>query len=77
MLSFERGGAGVAIVKPFAELTPADWDRVLDIQLWGVLNGTYAFLPRLIAQAERTSPPLNPGQPVPAVRLGPGGGLRP
>ena len=24
-------------------------------------------------QAERTSPPLNPGQPVPAVRLRPGG----
>ena len=46
--------AGVAIVKPFAELTPADWQRVLDIQLWGVLNGTYAFLPRLIAQPERS-----------------------
>lgn len=46
--------AGVAIVKPFAELTAQDWQRVLDIQLWGVLNGTYAFLPRLIAQPGRS-----------------------
>jgi NAD(P)-dependent dehydrogenase (short-subunit alcohol dehydrogenase family) len=46
--------AGTAILKPFAELTPQDWSRVLDIQLWGVLNGTYAFLPGLIAQPERT-----------------------
>jgi NAD(P)-dependent dehydrogenase (short-subunit alcohol dehydrogenase family) len=46
--------AGLAILKPFAELTPQDWSRVLDIQLWGVLNGTYAFLPRLIAQPERS-----------------------
>jgi NAD(P)-dependent dehydrogenase (short-subunit alcohol dehydrogenase family) len=46
--------AGTAIVKPFAELTAQDWRRVLDIQLWGVLNGTYAFLPRLIAQPERS-----------------------
>lgn len=45
--------AGTVILKPFAELTPQDWTRVLDIQLWGVLNGTYAFLPGLIAQAER------------------------
>jgi NAD(P)-dependent dehydrogenase (short-subunit alcohol dehydrogenase family) len=46
--------AGVAVLRPFAELTPQDWTRVLDIQLWGVLNGTYAFLPRLIAQPERS-----------------------
>jgi NAD(P)-dependent dehydrogenase (short-subunit alcohol dehydrogenase family) len=46
--------AGVAVVKPFAELTEGDWRRVLDIQLWGVLNGTYAFLPGLIAQPGRS-----------------------
>jgi NAD(P)-dependent dehydrogenase (short-subunit alcohol dehydrogenase family) len=46
--------AGLAILRPFPELTEQDWDRVLGVQLRGVLNGTYAFLPRLIAQPERS-----------------------
>ncbi len=46
--------AGLAILKPFAQLGPEDWNRVLGVQLLGVLNGTYAFLPRLIAQPERS-----------------------
>jgi NAD(P)-dependent dehydrogenase (short-subunit alcohol dehydrogenase family) len=46
--------AGVSVLRPFPELTVADWQRVLDIQLWGVLNGTYAFLPRLISDPERS-----------------------
>jgi NAD(P)-dependent dehydrogenase (short-subunit alcohol dehydrogenase family) len=46
--------AGTVILKPFPELTPQDWTRVLDVQLRGVLNGIYAFLPRLIAQPERS-----------------------
>jgi NAD(P)-dependent dehydrogenase (short-subunit alcohol dehydrogenase family) len=45
--------AGIAILRSFTELTPEDWNRVLDVQLYGVLNGTYAFLPRLVAQPER------------------------
>ena len=46
--------AGIAVLRPFAQLTPEDWNRVLGVQLQGVLNGTYAFLPRLIAQPERS-----------------------
>jgi NAD(P)-dependent dehydrogenase (short-subunit alcohol dehydrogenase family) len=46
--------AGLAVLGPFAELTQQDWDRVLGVQLHGVLNGTYAFLPRLIAQPGRS-----------------------
>src|SRR5262245_45225771 len=42
--------AGAAVLKPFVDLTYADWDRVLGIQLGGVLNGIQAFLPRLIEQ---------------------------
>jgi NAD(P)-dependent dehydrogenase (short-subunit alcohol dehydrogenase family) len=45
--------AGVSVLRPFPDLTAADWHRVLDVQLWGVLNGTYAFLPRLMAEPER------------------------
>jgi NAD(P)-dependent dehydrogenase (short-subunit alcohol dehydrogenase family) len=46
--------AGLAVLRPFPELTEQDWDRVLGVQLRGVLNGTYAFLPRLIADPERS-----------------------
>jgi NAD(P)-dependent dehydrogenase (short-subunit alcohol dehydrogenase family) len=42
--------AGIAVLKPFEELTREDWDRVLSVQLGGVLNGVHAFLPRLLAQ---------------------------
>lgn len=42
--------AGVARLKPFAELTRADWQLVLGVQFNGVLNGIQSFLPRLIAQ---------------------------
>jgi NAD(P)-dependent dehydrogenase (short-subunit alcohol dehydrogenase family) len=42
--------AGAAVLKPFVELTRADWDRVLSIQWGGVLNGILAFLPRLLEQ---------------------------
>ncbi len=42
--------AGLAVLRPFEELTYEDWDRVLGVQLGGVLNGVLAFLPRLLAQ---------------------------
>ncbi|MGE0878758.1 MAG: SDR family NAD(P)-dependent oxidoreductase [Acidimicrobiia bacterium] len=42
--------AGLAILKPFEQLTRDDWHRVLDVQFGGVLNGVLEFLPRLIAQ---------------------------
>src|SRR5262249_39042684 len=40
--------AGVSVMKPFVELTRADWDRVLSVQFYGVLNGILAFLPHLL-----------------------------
>lgn len=42
--------AGVVILKKFEEYTYDDWQRVLNVQMWGVINGVYAFLPRLLAQ---------------------------
>lgn len=35
---------------PFAELTIDDMDRVLDVNLWGVIHTTKAFLPLLMAR---------------------------
>jgi NAD(P)-dependent dehydrogenase (short-subunit alcohol dehydrogenase family) len=42
--------AGLAVLKPFADLRYDDWDRVMSVQFGGVLNGVQTFLPRLIAQ---------------------------
>ena len=42
--------AGLAILRPFTQLTYEDWDRVLPVQLGGVINGVQAFLSRLLAQ---------------------------
>lgn len=41
--------AGVGLNRELAEMTPGDWQRLLDVNLWGVLNCTYAFLPKMIA----------------------------
>jgi NAD(P)-dependent dehydrogenase (short-subunit alcohol dehydrogenase family) len=46
--------AGRTILRPFAELTPEDWAAVLGVQLHGVLNGIYAFLPGMIAHPARS-----------------------
>lgn len=48
--------AGLAIPKPFEDLTREDWDKVLGVQFHGVLNGVLSFLPQLIAQGESGSP---------------------
>ncbi len=37
---------------PTAELAHQDWEWVLGVNLWGVIHGIEAFLPRLIAQPE-------------------------
>ena len=44
--------AGVISGGPTAEMSPADWDWVLDVDLQGVVNGIIAFLPGLVEQGE-------------------------
>jgi len=46
--------AGLAVLKPFVELTRTDWNRVLSVQFDGVLNGILTFMPRMIAQGGRS-----------------------
>lgn len=53
MVNIVCNNAGFNRFKPFVELTYDDWDRVLGVQLGGVVNGVQAFLPRLIAQGDR------------------------
>lgn len=44
--------AGVAVWGGLERATHRDWQWVLGVNLWGVIHGLEAFLPRMIAQGE-------------------------
>ncbi len=44
--------AGVAVGGPVSDMTHDDWRWVIDVDLWGVIHGVEAFLPRIIEQGE-------------------------
>jgi NAD(P)-dependent dehydrogenase (short-subunit alcohol dehydrogenase family) len=44
--------AGVAVWGSLESATHRDWQWVLGVNLWGVIHGLEAFLPRMIAQRE-------------------------
>jgi NAD(P)-dependent dehydrogenase (short-subunit alcohol dehydrogenase family) len=44
--------AGVVAFGPQWELSEQDWAWVLDVCLWGVINGVRAFVPRMLASEE-------------------------
>ncbi len=44
--------AGVAIGGPLQDATHADWEWVMGVNLWGVIHGVEAFVPRMIAQQQ-------------------------
>ncbi len=44
--------AGVGTGRHLSEMSYADFDRVLQINLWGVVHGTKEFLPHLIASGD-------------------------
>ena len=44
--------AGVVCSRPIWEHTLADWEWVLGVNLWGVIHGIRAFVPRMLEQGE-------------------------
>ena len=44
--------AGVSVHGGLESTTNADWEWVLGVNLWGVIHGIEAFVPRMIAQRE-------------------------
>jgi NAD(P)-dependent dehydrogenase (short-subunit alcohol dehydrogenase family) len=44
--------AGIAFTGDIADMTFEQIERVMDVDFWGVVNGTKAFLPHLIASGE-------------------------
>ena len=45
--------AGVVCSRPVWEHTLADWEWVLGVNLWGVIHGIRAFVPRMLAQGDK------------------------
>lgn len=46
--------AGIALTADVEDLAFSDVERIMDVDFWGVVNGTMAFLPHLIASGEGT-----------------------
>ncbi|NRQ51704.1 SDR family NAD(P)-dependent oxidoreductase [Aeromicrobium stalagmiti] len=44
--------AGIAFTGSVEKMTFKDIDRVMDVDFWGVVNGTKAFLPHLVASGD-------------------------
>ncbi|MEZ4860977.1 MAG: SDR family NAD(P)-dependent oxidoreductase [Caldilineaceae bacterium] len=44
--------AGVAVDGPLWEMSLRDWEWVLGVNLWGVIHGIRAFVPRMLAQGD-------------------------
>ena len=42
--------AGVVITRSILETTTADWRWMLDVNMWSVIHGISAFVPRMLAQ---------------------------
>ena len=56
--AYERHGAvhilfnnaGVAVAGPTVDMSHADWEWLMAVNLWGPIHGVEAFLPRMVAQ---------------------------
>src|ERR1700744_4423453 len=44
--------AGVVVFGPQWEISEQDWAWVIDVCLWGVINGVRAFVPRMLSSEE-------------------------
>lgn len=44
--------AGIGMAGPFSKTTLADWERVIDVNLWGVIHGCRLFAEQMIARGE-------------------------
>lgn len=46
-VDFVANNAGVAVAGPFDEISMDDWNWIVDINMWGVIYGCQAFVPRM------------------------------
>jgi NAD(P)-dependent dehydrogenase (short-subunit alcohol dehydrogenase family) len=46
--------AGITLPNVIWEYSLADWRRVLEVNLWGIIHGVHSFLPRMLAHGEES-----------------------
>ena len=51
-LNVAVNNAGIVVQGNSWELPLSDWHRVIDVDLWGVIHGIRAFVPRILASGE-------------------------
>ena len=44
--------AGIGMAGPFLQTSPEDWERIIDVNLWGVIHGSRLFGSRMVAHGE-------------------------
>jgi NAD(P)-dependent dehydrogenase (short-subunit alcohol dehydrogenase family) len=44
--------AGIGLAGQFADTSKADWERIMGINVWGVIHGCQAFVPYMIKRGE-------------------------
>jgi NAD(P)-dependent dehydrogenase (short-subunit alcohol dehydrogenase family) len=44
--------AGIGVAGPFAQTSLADWQRIVDVNLWGVIHGCRLFVEPMVARGE-------------------------
>jgi len=49
-LDYIFNNAGIIVYGPVETLSRESWERIININLWGVLNGVYAVLPVMLKQ---------------------------
>jgi len=54
-----QNGVGVIVAGPVERLTLEEWRRVVDLNLWSVVHGVQAFVPRMLEQGGRRSHVVN------------------
>ncbi|UGQ12019.1 SDR family oxidoreductase [Yinghuangia sp. ASG 101] len=64
--------AGLMRVAPFADGSPGDWRRIVDVNLTGVVNVTHAFLPDLHRSAATRTTDLINVSSIAGVHVNPG-----
>ncbi len=49
-----NAGVNVTVTRPFWQYSRGDWEWLLGVNLWGVIQGVRSFLPRLLQQSTRS-----------------------
>ncbi|MBW1883187.1 MAG: SDR family NAD(P)-dependent oxidoreductase [Deltaproteobacteria bacterium] len=49
-----NAGVNLTVARPVWEFSPDDWEWVIGVNMWGVIHGLRAFLPRMMEQSTQS-----------------------